>query len=229
MSSVHVNLNSKRMFQVSIKTDRYDVLRVWTLVHQKTAQCSKSWYDNFLAVMLKRFSAKPTSDFYRRVVIAVRLKTEDKLMLKAYREVPVTSLELLLPDGTIKMAKMESNLLAVSGATSLFGIVAEAIAHSLHYHPLWPLGVTGLSLIGAAGLWASHLTRQRAYLRDHLRTLHYKNITNNHTLLELLVRRAEDEILKQCLLVFVFLSQLMSSKSSGNFAQPLPSLDHFLA
>jgi hypothetical protein len=177
---------------------------MWTLVRQKPRE-----YESFVHSLLKTVGLKSSasSDYYRRLVLAVRLKTEDKLLLKAFRDVPINSLELTLPDGVVKMSRVESSLLAATGAAGLLGVATELIGHLLHHHLMWPVGVTAASAAAGMALWLSFLSRQRTYLQERVRLLHYKNITNNLTLLDLLVRRAQDELLKQCLLAYTFLQQ----------------------
>lgn len=56
------------------------------------------WYRSLLK-SLTGFSFAGSTHFFKRVVVAVRLKRDDRLFLKAFREVPVDRLDQILPAG----------------------------------------------------------------------------------------------------------------------------------
>ena len=90
--------------QVSINPDRYDVLRFWVLGKEQPEP--EPTFFQRMVNKVRRQQPKPQYEYYKRVVVAIRLKKDNKLMLKAFKEVPVNNLEMLLPDGTIRMSKV---------------------------------------------------------------------------------------------------------------------------
>jgi hypothetical protein len=63
--------------------------------------------------------------YYKRVVVAIRLKGNQKLLLKAFKEVPINNLEMLIPDGRIMISKFDKSLLAVSAFFALSSVLAK--------------------------------------------------------------------------------------------------------
>jgi hypothetical protein len=55
--------------------------------------------------------------------IAIRLKGNQKLLLKAFKEVPINNLEMLIPDGRIMISKFDKSLLAVSAFFALSSVL----------------------------------------------------------------------------------------------------------
>ena len=154
--------------------------------------------------ILRRPVPKPL-EYYKRIVVAVRLKRDDKLMLKAFKEVPVNGLEQLLPDGKIVMSQFDKTVIYSSVGIATVGLLAKLITYLAKMQLEWTLvlaGVTGLTAIRA---WTAYKNRKNAYLVELSRMLYFKNIANNRGLLALLVDRAEDELLKETLLTYTFL------------------------
>lgn len=154
--------------------------------------------------ILKRKPQK-TVEFYKRVIVATRLKKDSKLMLKAFKEIPVNSLEKLLPDGTMKMNVIDKSIVTGSIVVASGGVIAKIIAVLASVNVDWMLLITLAAGTIGAQAWKSYMDRRNAYLTDVSRTLYFKNVTNNRGLLAMLVDRAEDEIFKQALLSYTFL------------------------
>lgn len=154
--------------------------------------------------ILKRKPQK-TVEFYKRVIVAIRLKKDSKLMLKAFKEIPVNSLEKLLPDGTMKMNVIDKSIVTGSIVVASGGVIAKIIAVLASVNVDWMLLITLAAGTIGAQAWKSYMDRRNAYLTDVSRTLYFKNVTNNRGLLAMLVDRAEDEIFKQALLSYTFL------------------------
>lgn len=70
---------------MTVDPSRYDVLRFWVLGQEKP-EVELSALDKAVD---KIFNLKPKQpvEYYKRVVVAVRLKKDLKLMLKAFKEV----------------------------------------------------------------------------------------------------------------------------------------------
>ena len=75
---------------------------------------------------------KPSVEYYKRVVVAIRLKKDTKLLLKAFKEIPVNNLEMILPDGTLKMNRLDKGVLTASLFIAASGLVAKAVTVLAH-------------------------------------------------------------------------------------------------
>ena len=92
--------------------ENYDVLRFWALGRESELLHYK-WHE----VLQHKVTFQPlpkAENYYKRVVVAVRLKRDDKLILKGFKEVPVNDLEKLLPDGKIKMSKLDKTIMSTT-------------------------------------------------------------------------------------------------------------------
>ena len=58
---------------------------MWALGHE-SEPIKQSWAEQIINTLLRRPPPLPTS-YYKRVVVAVRLHSDDKLLLKAFKEV----------------------------------------------------------------------------------------------------------------------------------------------
>ena len=65
--------------------ERYAVLKFWVLGHERP-EVQRSLWERLGDYMLKRRPRLP-EEYFKRVVVAVRLKSSDKLILKGFKEV----------------------------------------------------------------------------------------------------------------------------------------------
>lgn len=188
---------------MSVNTDNYDVLRLWAL-GKEVDHVHLTLLQRLFNMVLRKSEPKPV-EYYKRVVLAVRLKRDDKLLLKAFKEVPITDLSKLLPDGQISMSKRDRGVITSLASIAAVSVLAKIVTLLAHIHVDWMLIFTGVT--GGAGVaaWTSYKNRHLSYLNDLCRTLYFKNIANNRGLLTLLVDRAEDELFKEALMVYTFL------------------------
>lgn len=164
---------------------------------------------------------KPTVEYYKRVVVAIRLKKDTKLLLKAFKEIPVNNLEMILPDGTLKMNRLDKGVLTASLFIAASGLVAKAVTVLAHMNLDWMLLVTFVTGVIGIQAWSSYKNRRNAYLVQMSRMLYFKNLANNQGLLASIVSRAEDESFKEALLVYTFLltSRLQAARCKANKQQ----------
>ena len=191
------------LFQVSVNIDSYDVLRFWVLGKESPKETPSLF--TRAKYMVKRQPVPASNEFYKRVVVAVRPKSQDKLLLKAFKEVPVNSLELLLPDGKIRMKSLDKNIMLASGGLTGLGLLAKAVTQMAHMTVNWTIGLAAFTGVVGLNVWTTYKNRRNAYFLEMSRMLYFKNIANNRGLLALLVDRAEDELFKEALLVYTFL------------------------
>ena len=192
------------ILQVSVDTSNYDVLRIWGL-GRETEQIKTPFLTRMKTVLTRAKAVPKSMDFYKRVVIAVRLKRDEKLILKAFKNVPVNALEQLMPDGKIKMSKLDNVFITSSVVLASLGIVGKFISYLAHVYVQWTLLASGIFGLTAVRTWTVYKNRRNSYMVELNRMLYYKNIANNRGLLTLLVDRAEDELFKEALLTYAFL------------------------
>ncbi|CAF1331498.1 unnamed protein product, partial [Rotaria magnacalcarata] len=53
-------------------------------------------------------------DYFKRVILAVRLKGQDRLYLKAFRDIPLENLTQLLPMGKLQVGNFEKQLASLA-------------------------------------------------------------------------------------------------------------------
>lgn len=189
--------------RVSVDPSRYDVLRFWVLGHE-TPQGHISLFERLKDRLFHSSQRKPL-EYYKRVVVAMRLKKDSKLSLKAFKEVPANRLEMLLPDGTIHMSTVDKGLLASTAGIAFFGVFAKVITVLAKLNVDWTLVVTVVTGVIGFRVWSQYKNRRAHYLADVTRFLYFKNVANNRGLITLLVDRAEDESLKEAILTYAFI------------------------
>ncbi|XP_033113132.1 transmembrane protein 143-like [Anneissia japonica] len=199
---------------VSVDTKNYDVLKFWAL--GKGAPTIRTpWYTRLASGAFYKVTKKTPPNpikYYKRVVVAVRTKNSQTLMLKMFKEVPVTALEQLLPDGKIQMTKLDQGILATMIGIGTLSILVKSVSYLADLKLQWTLIAASVTGLVALNAFNSYKNRRTRYMVQLSRMLYYKNIANNRGLLTLLVDRAEDEALKEVLLVYAF---LLTSRNSS--------------
>ncbi|XP_070574302.1 transmembrane protein 143-like [Ptychodera flava] len=194
--------------KVSVDPDRYDVLRYWAL-GRETPVIVHPWYTKLVKGAIKRYKKetedKKPMDYYKRVVVAVRPKTEQKLILKMFKEVPVKALEQLLPDGKIKMTVLDKYILGTSIGLGALAVLIKTVSLMAHVQLQWTFLLMSVTAVIGIQAWTSYKNRHNRYLAQLSRMLYFKNVANNRGLLTLLVDRAEDELFKEVMLTYTFL------------------------
>ena len=217
--------------------NNYATLRVWVRSLQDESRQTASRYQRVFGQVVdatrKQMGHKKdglSNHMYKRVVLAVRHKAAEKLILKVFKEVRCSRLETLLPNGKIKMSNgMRAFLIATAGAAAL-GLAVRSFSYLGGMQWSYLLFFTS-SLVGLR-IWLSYRNRRNAYLVSLSRTLYYKSIAHNRGVLTLLVDRAVDEQFKQAILAYVcLLPTTEESLLSFRSGKPLDArdLDHKVA
>ena len=192
--------------RVSFNASDYETLRIWT---RGRIERKISVFQKLKSKMFGYFSSKYASigpdEFYTRVVVVVRSKSDKMLHIKAFKEVPCTKLEHLLPDGKIQMSKFDKSFLASSVIVGAAAIALRSLPVLSDYKVQWTW--LGLGLAGLVGsrAWIGYKNKRNHYLVNLATTLYYRTVANNRGVLTLLVDRAQDEEFKEALLAYVFL------------------------
>nr|XP_002735106.1 PREDICTED: transmembrane protein 143-like [Saccoglossus kowalevskii] len=194
--------------KVSVDPNSYDVLRYWALGRETPIvryTMSQKLQRKFTGLFAKETGDTKPMDYYKRVVVAVRPKTEEKLLLKMFKEVPIKALEQLLPDGKIKMTVLDKYILSTSIGLGALALLVKAVTFMAHMQVQWTLLVVSITGIVGIQAWTGYKNRHNRYLAQLSRMLYFKNVANNRGLLTLLVDRAEDELFKETILTYSFL------------------------
>lgn len=179
---------------IQINGHDYDVLKFWILGREQMPMHEQSWWRK----IFRRTHLITSQDYFKRVILAVRLKGQDRLYLKAFRDIPLQNLTQLLPVGKLQIGNFEQQLIRL---TVLLG-AGTAITHlitTMANYQIPGLLVGGSSLTLLLGLWAvrSYYQSKINYLSSMSRLLFYKNVASNKQLFAMIIDRAEDELSKE--------------------------------
>lgn len=189
----------------------YDVLKYWVL-GRETVNKSFSLTER-VSAMVSRQPIRSSSTVYKRVIAAVRLRKDDKLTLKAFKDIPAKDLETILPVKRISIGRFDRIMITTSVGLASLGFLAKAITLLAKMSVTWPLIFAGAtSLLFVRGYWA-YKNRRNAYLARLNKVLYYNNIANNRGLITLVVDRAQDESFKEALLTYTFIQAMSKSQN----------------
>ncbi|XP_078609192.1 transmembrane protein 143-like isoform X2 [Branchiostoma floridae x Branchiostoma japonicum] len=198
----HVSENG---VMVDVNPDSYAILKFWAFGKEEIHDQSPAWYS-----LVYRKLANPVEKekkyFYKRVVVAARLKKDQQLILKGFKDIPCKALEHLLPDARIRMTRADKGMVYTTILIALFGVIIQRLVlvmASLEIPILLMLAATIAFVVLRS--WTVYKNRRNLYLLELSRTLYFKNVSSNRGLLTALVDRAQEESVKQALLVYTFL------------------------
>lgn len=179
---------------VQINGYDYDVLKFWILGREQMPVEGKPWWKR----LLRKTIPGNSKDYFKRVIVAVRLKGQDRLYLKAYRDIPLHNLTQLLPVGQLRIGNFEQQLARLAVLLG-FGTVSTHLISTMASYPIPGLLIGGSSLTLFLALWSarSFYQSKNHYLSSMNRLLFYKNIASNKQLFAMIIDRAEDELSKE--------------------------------
>ncbi len=154
---------------------------------------------------------------YKRVIVAFKLRRDTKLRMKSFKDIPCENLEFLLPDGKVRMGKLDKVRLSIQSSLLLLLILATTVSNLIDLK----LGTNIVLAFSAAIIFGRNISmyvnmRNRHTLRMS-QTLYFKSIANSHALLPLIVDRAEDETYKAALLICAVLHKVTQRPNLGEF------------
>ncbi|CAF1302482.1 unnamed protein product [Adineta ricciae] len=194
--------NDSKSSNVNVKINGYDydVLKFWILGRETIPRIELSRWKRLFG----RSNPAVSGDYFKRVILAVRLKGQDRLYLKAFRDIPLQHLPQLLPVGKLQIGHFEQRLIWSTFFVATSTAVTHLITTMANFHiPGLVEGGSGLTLL--LTLWSirSAYRSKINYLSNMNRVLFYKNIASNKQLLAMIIDRAEDELSKEILLVYM--------------------------
>ena len=187
------NLSSSN---VSIKIDpnNYDVLKFWILGREQVPNEEISRWKR----LFRKSNSIISNDYFKRIILAVRLKGYERLYLKAFRDIPLQSLPQLLPIGKLQIGLFEQRLIWCTFFIGTSTAVTHLITTMANFHiPGLVIGGSSLTLLLAFWSLRSSQKSKINYLSNMNRLLFYKNIASNKQLLGMIIDRAEDELSKE--------------------------------
>ena len=200
---------------VSVDPNKYDVLRIWVVGKEVEPVEKGPWYTWIFSTVKHWISPPPQVERYKRVVVAVRAKKQQKLMLKSFKDIHCPNIEYLLPDGKIRMNRFDQNVMFATVTVGVTSIVIKLVSFLADYNISWTYIATAVAGLICLRAWTAYKNKRNSYLVNLSRTLYFKSIANNRALLSLIADRAEDEIFKATLLAYSFLQAATRSTNSG--------------
>ena len=201
--------NTSEGVLVDVDVSKYEVLRVWT-----RGKCSRdksalqrvgSAIKNYLGRTTTTNGTETTRRLFSRVFVAVRGKSEKKLHLKLFKEIPCDKLEHLLPDGKIKMSKFDKVSLSISFILGSSAVAVKLVSFLVDYKLVGIWAVLGVAGLFGARAWVGYTHKRNKYLANLATMLYFSIISNNRGVLAILSDRAVDEEFKEAFLAYVFL------------------------
>ncbi|XP_019640152.1 PREDICTED: transmembrane protein 143-like [Branchiostoma belcheri] len=196
---------SEKGVMVDVNPDAYAILKFWAFGKEEILEQTPAWYSKVYSKLANPAQKEPKY-YYKRVVVAARLKKDQQLILKGFKDIPCKALEHLLPDARIRMTRADKGMVYTTILVALFGVIIQRLVlvmASLEIPILLMLAATIAFVVLRS--WTVYKNRRNLYLLELSRTLYFKNVSSNRGLLTALVDRAQEESVKQALLVYTFL------------------------
>jgi len=192
--------------QVDVDIKKYEVLRAWALSESELPIEVNGYYAKLKYYVNVWFLRWPKSiPIYKRVVLAIRVKKQNKLMLKAFKDIPKNGMEYFLPIGKISMSKFDKGFIATTVSIGALSVLIKVLSSLIEYQVHWTYAIGGVTTFLALKSWNAYKNKRNTYLAKHSKLLYYKTIATNRALLNLIVDRAEDEIFKSALIAYIFI------------------------
>ena len=188
--------------KVSVDPSAYETLRMWT--RGKTME-KPSPVQRIQSLMRRKTGVTASSNVFTRVFVAVRSKSEKRLHLKVFKEVPCNKLEYLVPDGKIKMSTFDKRFLGLSVVVGASSVAVRSLPVLTDYVSQWTWIGFGLAVLVGLRAWSGYKNKRNQYLANLSKTLYFKTVSNNRGVLTLLTDRAQDEEFKEAMLAYTFL------------------------
>lgn len=203
---------------VMVKVDlkKFEVIRIWTLGEEEkplSYSNAREWVKNKIFIATNMWPA--TVPTYKRVVVAIRHKNQDKLFLKAFKDVPKNGLEYILPEGKISISKYDKGLIATTVTIGGLSLTTRMLSSLAELNLSWTSIVAGATGLLALNSWNAYKNKRNKYLVNLAKSFYYKTLANNRALLTLVVDRSEDEVFKAAVLAYTFIK--MENTARGIF------------
>ncbi|XP_012563912.1 transmembrane protein 143 [Hydra vulgaris] len=197
---------------IHIDLNQYDVLRIWILGEEEQSLIH-GWRDTMKYFFMNMFKKQPKAiSIYNRVVIAVRLKKQNKLLFKSFKDLPQSSIEYVLPEASITMSINDKKLITTFASACGLSILIKLCTIFIDYNAKWTFIVGSVSGLLTLHTWNSYVKKRNQYLNNTSKILYYKTLATNKNILQLITDSAVNEILKSTLLCYIFIQNMKDSK-----------------
>ncbi|XP_065676530.1 transmembrane protein 143-like [Hydra vulgaris] len=197
---------------IHIDLNQYDVLRIWILGEEEQSLIH-GWRDTMKYFIMNMFKKQPKAiSIYNRVVIAVRLKKQKKLLFKSFKDLPHSSIEHVLPEGSITMSINDKKFITTFASACGLSILINLCTIFIDYNAKWTFIVGSLSGLLALHTWNLYVKKRIQYLNNTSKILYYKTLATNKNILHLITDSAVSEILKSTFLCYTFIQNMKDSK-----------------
>lgn len=185
---------SSSSVNVRIKGENFQVLKIWILGREQIPDKEIPFHKRLFRSKEKQKS----SEYFKRFILAVRPRGQDRLYFKAFRDVAVKNLPQLLPIGEFQLGKGERSFIRYS----LFSTSLTAVTYLISVMAEMNLSLFvgfGSTLSALLAFWAYRTSYKSKidYLIDMNQSLFYKSVASDKQLLAMIVDRAEDELSKE--------------------------------
>ncbi|MEZ5923704.1 MAG: TMEM143 family protein [Hyphomicrobiaceae bacterium] len=134
--------------------------------------------------------------------------TSDQIHIKLFKSIPRDDLEMLFPTTRVKFRLKDKLTLSMTAGGGTVATIAGVATKILAATNPVTLGMAALTLGGFAFRQASNvLNQRRAYLMILAQNLYFHTLADNRGAIALLAGRAEEEDLKEEMLVYTLLSR----------------------
>ena len=147
---------------------------------------------------------------YKRVIVAVRMKKDAKLIFKAFKDIPCENLEFLLPENRIKMKNLDRIRMFLQSCFMILFVLCTTLTNIVELRMEMNLALGLLIVIILIRNATVYKNLRNRCILDLSQTLYFKSVASNHALLALIADRAEDETYKSAVLCYAFLHKMKS-------------------
>lgn len=190
---------------VSVDPTEYETLQIWTRgMSTKQRSALQRLRRAMLSLFSPEISREATQRIYKRVFVAVRSRGSHTLHLKLFKDVPCDQLEYLLPNGKIRMSRVDKLFL---GSSVVLGVSTFGLRYItvLADYAAWSSAAAVAAGLVAGRAWLRYQGKRDRYLLNLSKMLYYRSLAHNRSVLTLLADRAMEEEFKEALLGYAFL------------------------
>ncbi|MEM1167035.1 MAG: DUF3754 domain-containing protein [Planctomycetota bacterium] len=193
-----INAANTHGMRIRVDPDRVERLELFVRGHAFIERQVRTWRSPLRDVTQQ-------VEVYRRLAVLVRMKDEQTVSLKLFREIPAADLEALLPHATVHMNWFDRIKVFAGGAGALGGLASKLIAGAAMSLALfWTLTVALFGLAFRAFMGYRRTKSQRDAQRTH--NLYFQSLANNAAAVHTLIRVVAEEEEKEAMLAYAFLA-----------------------
>ncbi len=138
---------------------------------------------------------------------------DDAVFLKIFKDIPLSDMEMMFPNTKVKFRKSDKVMISLSAGGSLGGVIAAPVlklfaATSLMIMTPAAFGMLALALAGVGyRQFNSMINQRRQYMSILAQNLYFHTLADNRAALTLLASRAEEEDVKEDMLLYAMLAK----------------------